>query len=203
MTTDAIAAAILTGGQARRMAGADKGALAVGGRTILERQLDVLRAFTTRIFVVGRAPLGLPADIAAVPDLIPAAGALGGIYSAIEASPCPRTLVVACDMPFLSPRLLEHLAGIDADLAIPRTPRGYEPLCAIYAKTCAVGIRDRIAHGDLQASIPPRDVRVVAVGPGELEALDPGGLSFVNVNTPHEYARARDLGILPRQKGKA
>ena len=46
-----------------------------------------------------------------VPDDIPGMGALGGIYTAIVHSPCDRTLVVACDMPFLS-----------AD--VPRTPGG-------------------------------------------------------------------------------
>ena len=196
-----IAAAILSGGRARRMGGADKGALDIGGTTVLARQLEVLRRFTPAIFAVGRAPEGLPPGIPTVADLLPDAGALGGIYTAIVSSPCPRTLVVACDMPFLSLPLLERLAAEDADagLVIPRTARGYEPLCAIYANTCAEGIRERIAHGDLQASVPPRDVRVVEVGPDVLAALDPDGLVFVNVNTPHDYARARDLGILSRR----
>ena len=58
-----LAAAILTGGRARRLGGADKSALRVGGRAILARQLDVLRTVTPHVFVVGRAPLDLPAGI--------------------------------------------------------------------------------------------------------------------------------------------
>ena len=57
------------------------------------------------------------------------AGPLGGIYTALTASPRARTLIVACDLPYLSLPLLQRLAApSDADLVIPRTERGYEPL---------------------------------------------------------------------------
>jgi molybdopterin-guanine dinucleotide biosynthesis protein A len=186
-----MAAAILTGGRARRMGGADKGALEVGGTRILDRQLAVLRQVASTVFLVGRAPLGLPPDIRVVLDAMPGCGSLGGIYTAIVESPCDRTLVVGCDMPFLSVALLERLAAEEADLAIPRTARGYEPLCAIYGRACAPGIRERIDHGELQASILPRGVRIAELGPDVLTAYDPDGLLFENVNTPHDYARAK------------
>src|SRR5262245_29880121 len=129
-----VAAAILAGGQARRLAGANKAALAIGDRRIADRQLDVLRAVACDIFVVGANPdpwrdLG----VRVVPDAIPGTGALGGIYTAIVASPCERTLVLGCDMPFVSRAFLRHLvSALDADLVIPRTTRGLEPLCAVY-----------------------------------------------------------------------
>jgi molybdenum cofactor guanylyltransferase len=189
-----LAAAILAGGGARRMGGADKGALDVGGQPILARQLDVLRQVAGEIFAVGRAPAGLPPDIRVVPDRIPGAGALGGIYTAIVESPCDRTLVVACDMPFVTrqlvERLVERLAAEDADVIMPRTAQGYEPLCAIYSKACAEGIRERIEHGDLQAAVPPSGVRMVELGPDVLAALDPSGSALTNVNTPADHQRA-------------
>jgi molybdopterin-guanine dinucleotide biosynthesis protein A len=187
-----LAAAILTGGRATRMGGADKGALPIDGTPILDRQLAVLREIAWPVFLVGRAPTRpLPPGIRVVPDAIPNAGALGGIYTAIVESPCDRTLVVGCDMPFLSATLVMRLAEEEeADLVIPRSARGYEPLCAVYGKACAPGIRNRIAHGELQASVLPRDVRIAELGPEALAAYDPDGLLFVNVNTPHDYARA-------------
>ena len=128
-----------------------------------------------------------------VRDEFPDHGALGGIYTAIVASPHERTLVVACDMPFLSLRFCEHMAGIDADLVIPRTARGYEPLCAIYSRACAAPIRERLTRGELEASRLPEGVRVAEVGPETLAAYDPDGLLFVNVNTPHDYERAKEV----------
>jgi molybdenum cofactor guanylyltransferase len=197
-----LAAAILTGGQARRMGGADKSALRVGDQPILERQLQMLRDITTDVFLVGRQPAGLPPGIRVVPDRIPGAGALGGIYTAIVESPCARTLVLGCDMPFVSPLLLQRLASEDADLVIPRTSRGYEPLCAIYAKSCAENIRVRIEHGELQASVLPGGVRVIELGPDVLAALDPGRRTFTNVNTPDDHRRARSLADrITKKKG--
>ena len=46
-------AAILAGGQARRLDGLDTSALRVGAASVLERQLAVLRALTPNILVVG------------------------------------------------------------------------------------------------------------------------------------------------------
>jgi molybdenum cofactor guanylyltransferase len=196
-----LAAAILAGGQARRMRGADKSALDVGGQPILERQLDVLARVAAEVFVVGRPPAGLPAHVRVVADRIAGAGTLGGIYTAIVESPFERTLVVGCDMPFVTVALLERLAAEKADVVMPRTARGYEPLCAIYTKACAEGIRERIEHGDLRASVPPAGVHVIELGPDVLAALDPHGSALINVNTPEDHARARRLADRITQEG--
>lgn len=195
-----LAAAILTGGRARRFGGADKGALDVGGLRILDRQLDVLRGVASHVFIVGaESDATRDRGLRVVPDEIPGAGSLGGIYTAIVSSPCDRTLVVACDMPFLSAALFERMAATDAELVIPRNARGLQPLCAIYARACAADIRERILRSELQASTLPRLVRVAELGPDILAAFDPGGLLFVNVNTPHDYERAKTLIELERE----
>ena len=189
------AAAILAGGRARRFGGETKGILRVGGVRIIDRQVAVLRDIADPVFVVAPDPdpfadLGLEVT----PDLIPGCGALGGIYTAIVRSPRDRTVIVACDMPFLSAALLRYMvARQDGDLVIPRSRRGYEPLCAVYASACAEPIRRRIESGQLQASQPPEGVKVVEIGPEIIERYDPDDLMFVNVNTPHDHARAQGL----------
>jgi molybdopterin-guanine dinucleotide biosynthesis protein A len=188
-----LAAAILAGGQARRLGGVNKAALDVGGTPIADRQLAALRQVAAHVFVVGGDRSGWPADVPVVADAFPGSGALGGIYTAIVSSPCERTLVVGCDMPFLSVEFLRRLARErDADAVMPQSARGFEPLCAIYGKACAADIRDRIERGDLHAAVPPRGVRVAEIGPDIVAAYDSDGLLLVNVNTPHDYARARD-----------
>ena len=184
----ALAAAILAGGHARRLGGVNKGTLTIGIDAIIDRQLDVLRALTTDIFVVGREdPAWAARGLRVVPDEIPNAGPLGGIYTAIRHSPCERTLVVACDMPFLSSAFLGRLAAVEGvDLVIPRSERGYEPLCAIYSRTCEGDIHARLARGAYEASTLPAGIRVAEIGVGN-------DLTFVNVNTPHDYERAKEL----------
>ena len=195
--TDArpLAAAILAGGQARRLGGANKAALEIGGIRIFDRQIALLHQITSAVFVVGgdRGPW-TDTGIRAVADDMPGTGALGGIYTAIRASPCERTLVVGCDMPFLSAAFLRRLAAVDnADLVIPRSRRGYEPLCAVYGRACARDIHERLARRALEASTLPQGVRVAEIGPEVIAAYDPDDLLFVNVNTPHDYARAKGL----------
>jgi len=183
-----LAAAILAGGQARRLDGVNKGTLIVGHEAILDRQLETLREVTRAIFVVGRNDeVWTSRGLRVVPDEIPDAGPLGGIYTAIMHSPADRTLIVACDMPFLSSAVLHRMEAVeDADLVIPRHARGYEPLCAIYSRACADDIRRRIERGAYEASRLPAGVRVT-----EFEVENE--VMFVNVNTPHDYERAREL----------
>jgi molybdopterin-guanine dinucleotide biosynthesis protein A len=184
----ALAVAILAGGRARRLGGVNKATLRIGTLEIIDRQLPVLRAFAADVFVVGHDdPAWSSRGLGVIADEIPDAGPLGGIYTAIRHSPGERTLVVACDMPFLSQAFLERLAAVrGADLVIPRSARGYEPLCAIYSRACANEIHERLARGEYEASKLPAGIRVAEVGVDD-------DLSVVNVNTPHDYERAKGL----------
>ncbi|MEO5896715.1 MAG: molybdenum cofactor guanylyltransferase [Vicinamibacterales bacterium] len=190
-----LAAAILAGGHARRFAGVDKGALTVGDRPIIERLAAVLRRVTPQVFAVGdRGGSAAAAGLRVVPDAVHHGGALAGIYSAIVASPCERTLVVGCDMPFLTERFIRHLATFDeADVVMPRSASGLEPLCAIYRRACAAPILARLERGERQAAVPLEGTQMVEVSQEQLAAFDPEGLLFVNVNTPHDYARAQRM----------
>jgi molybdenum cofactor guanylyltransferase len=192
-----VTAAILAGGLARRMDGKDKARLAFAGRPLIEHQVSALRQITESIIVVGGDPARFTElGIHPVPDAFDQCGALGGIYSAIIASDHPRTLVVACDMPFLSVPVLRRLvrpSGPEVDVVMPRSLEGPEPLCAVYAARCAEPIRRRIERGLLKAADVSADVRVEEVDAGELATYDPDGLMFVNVNSPHDYERAKML----------
>jgi molybdopterin-guanine dinucleotide biosynthesis protein A len=195
-----LAAAILAGGRARRLGGANKAALAIGERRIIDRQLALLRQVADPVLIV--APddqmyrdVVEPARI--VPDVLPGAGPLGGIYTALVSSPHDRMLIVACDLPFLNLALLQRLARpATADLVIPRTEAGYEPLCATWSVKAAEVVRQRIARGQLKAAQVVDALSVEELGPEILASCDPDGLLFVNVNTPHDYQRAQELSRL-------
>lgn len=194
----AVTAAILTGGLARRMAGADKSTLRIDGARIIDRQVTALRQITDSIIAVGGDPARFAElGVRTAPDVVTGCGAIGGIYSALAASDHARTLVVACDMPFLSVPLLRRLVrpcSIEIDIVMPRTHDGLQPLCAVYAARSARALRRRIERGLLKAASVGEDVRVEEIGPEELATYDPDGLMFVNVNTPHDYERAKTLG---------
>jgi molybdopterin-guanine dinucleotide biosynthesis protein A len=193
-------AAILAGGHARRLGGRDKSALRVGGDSILERQLAVLRTLTPHILIVGQyAPSQQPLrtrvgpDVRVVEDRIPGAGALGGLYTALVEAPTEQVLVIACDMPFISAPFLTALArlGANVDAAVPSDGHGPHPLCASYQRRIAARLKLRIDAGELRITGALNDLEVRDIGCDELAPFDPDGRLLLNVNTPAEYERAR------------
>jgi len=188
-------AAILAGGQARRLGGVDKSALPVGSDSILDRQLELLRPLTPHILIVVGAHGRRDAGVRVVVDRIAGAGALGGLYTALVEAPTEQVLVIACDMPFLTAPFLTRLAecGSDADAAVPRDDRGRHPLCASYHRRIAVHVRSRIDRGLLRVGDALDGLDVREMGPDELAAFNPDGRLLLNVNTPADYEQARAL----------
>ncbi len=193
-----LTAAILAGGRARRLGGRAKATLPVGGTPILARQLEAVAAVTDRVIIVANEPeLYEGAGVPIVADLVPGRGALGGILTALAAARGDYVLVVAADLPFLTARFLAHLARTaetsGADLVIPRTPDGLQPLCAVYAPRLLDTIRQRVEAGNLKVVDLAGEARVHEIGPEEIAKYDPDGILFFNVNTPDDYARALAL----------
>ncbi len=193
-----LSAAILAGGRATRYDGRDKGALIVDGRSIRERQIAELSTIAGEIFLVGlpRRSEGAkaggdntPGGLRHISDRIPGGGPLGGLYSALVEATGDVTIVVACDMPFLSAPLLRHLAACtrDADAAVPRTSGGYHPLCAAYTRACVEPAARRLADGRLKMTDLFDDVRVRAVADEELAAFGDVARLLANVNSPDDY----------------
>lgn len=190
-----IAAAILAGGQSRRM-GRDKGRLQLGGQTLIERVLAAVRPLDCPTFIVARratdhADLSLPV----IPDLYPDAGPLGGLGTALHHTSTPALLLLACDQPFLTPPFLRFLAAQlgTHQAVVPRSPQGLQPLCAAYARSCLPLVEATLAQGErrMHAFCQSLDLRLLE--PAEWQPFDPRGLLFANLNTPEEYQRALDL----------
>lgn len=182
-----LSAAILAGGQARRFGGRDKGALLVEGRSIRERQLAELATLTSDILTIGGSN--------GIPDRVPGCGPLGGLHTALLESAGEATIVIACDMPYVSAALLAHLSTLarDADAVVPVTDRGYHPLCAVYTRACLDPIARRLAAGQLKMTGLFDDVRLRVVAAEELRAFGDVRRLLANVNTPADH---RDLDAL-------
>lgn len=177
--------AILAGGHARRLGGRDKSRLLVGGRTILARQIEALAPCVSRVLLVGaHSPLPADLDIDVVPDRIVDAGPLGGLDAALAASDGP-VLLLACDMPFVTTPLLAHLIdrldGVEA--VVPRTERGYHPLCAVFAQQCREPVRARLEAGQLRVRDLLGDLRVRIVEGDDLARFGKADRLLANVNT--------------------
>lgn len=186
-------AAILAGGHGRRFGGADKSALVIGTRSILDRQIALLRSLTPHLLIVTNDRSRVQASgVRVVEDRIAGAGALGGVYTALEEASTDHVLIIGCDMPFLTGPFLQYLieqAG-KADVVVPRDIHGRHPLCALYARRISRRFYARIHAGDLRVGDALEDVAVRDLGPDTLAPFDPDGRLLLNVNTPDDYARA-------------
>lgn len=179
-------AAILTGGRARRFDGLDKSQLRVGGRTILERQLDALHGLVDRIWLAGyHGPEQLPPPLLALPDRKPGDGPLAGLDAALAAEPSGTVLLLACDMPNVTAAFLRHLLSQldDVDAVVPRTERGYHPLCAVYAQSCRAAVQRRLDQGHLRMRDLLADLRIRTVDGAELASFGEPDSLLANVNT--------------------
>jgi molybdopterin-guanine dinucleotide biosynthesis protein A len=180
-----IAAAIVAGGRATRLGGVPKGTLLIGGRRIVDRQLEVLRAVFPRVFLVANDPApwtGL--GVAVVPDRLPGAGPLAGIDAALAALTDQESAVacVAGDMPFLSVAALELLR--DHAPAAPLVAAPGQPLFARYGRACAPAVQRALAEGRLQARALLDELSATYLEDRALRALDPQLTFLGNVNTP-------------------
>jgi molybdopterin-guanine dinucleotide biosynthesis protein A len=186
-------AAILAGGRATRFGGRDKSALLVDGVTMLERQIEMLDTIADDLLIVGRDPAhgGRPADRARViADIVPGCGPLGGLHAALTAARGDALLLVACDMPYLTAAFVEHLLALagDADAVVPRSERGYHPLCAVYTRACLEPAAARLADRRLKMLELVDSVRTRVVPIEDIRRFGDPDRLLANVNTPADYA---------------
>ena len=187
-----VSLALLAGGLSSRM-GEDKAFAPFVGGTLLEWMRDRLAPLFASTFVVAKDPsrfhsLGLPV----VNDALDEGGSAVGVYTAVLASPTERVLCVACDMPFVTPRLLRVLADRSAgfDVFVPRHGEYLQPLCAVYGKGTLDAYLDFIRSGgrrifDIYPDLNTGFLDMDGGGCGDPDRL------FVNVNTPSELEAAR------------
>jgi molybdopterin-guanine dinucleotide biosynthesis protein A len=192
-----VAAAIIAGGPARRLGGAVKPLLEIGGQAIADRQLAVLRPLFGRVFAVANDPAPWAArDVEVTGDRVVGAGPLAGVAVALGAAGDAEAVVcVAGDLPFLVPALLVALrdGAPDAPALAPRPGGRAEPLCARYSVALQADVEARLADGRLALHELLGQSGAVWLTDADLGTLDPGGLSFLNVNTPDDLRRAEEI----------
>ena len=199
---------IQAGGASSRM-GEDKALKTFLGRPLIQRVAERLLPIADELIVTTNRPeeyafLNLPL----FSDLKPGRGALGGLYTAIASARHPIVAVVACDMPFASPPLLEAASKLlieeEVDVVIPsgapraeragKSDEGYEPLHAICRREPCLPAIESATDADqwkVIAWFPHVKVRVLT--PHEVRQYDSSGLAFWNVNTPEEFSKAETI----------
>ncbi len=189
---------IQAGGRSSRM-GQDKGLMPLAGIPLIQHVLNRTAGLTDEILITsnnltGYTQFGLPIFT----DEQPGAGALPGLQTGLQAANGEVALVVACDMPFLNRALLGYLVdqAAEADVVVPIWGERPQPMCAVYRPSTVVPAIERaLAAGEKRMISFFPDVLVLHIGREEIDAFDPDGVTFFNVNTPGDLAVAEEMWL--------
>ncbi|GAC1362981.1 MAG: molybdenum cofactor guanylyltransferase [Herpetosiphon sp.] len=205
---DPISAVVVAGGQSSRL-GQDKRRLKLWGEagpTLLERTAGLLAAWSDDVIIVLNDAAAWPTLTARLtPDLYGPSGSLGGIASGLTLAKHPFALVVAADMPFLSPQLVHWMIEQPRsyDILAPRgggdtKSGGWEPLCAIYSRRCLPVMDERLRTGSFKIRPIFDRLNAQAIEAEVQRKLDPRGMVFQNINTPVDLEQVqRELALCP------
>jgi molybdopterin-guanine dinucleotide biosynthesis protein A len=185
-------ALILAGGESRRM-GQDKANLLLGEQTLLQRISDIVKPLFTDVIVSTRQTRD-GCDLQQVIDDPAHAGPLAGLAAGLEQAKTPWVFAVACDMPFISAQLVEHLAtfreGVDA--VVPVVEGHPQPMAAFYATRSLGDLREILAGSGRHSLRELLDrLQVRYVDESEMRAADLR--SFFDLDTPEDVAIAKNI----------
>ena len=196
--------AIMAGGKSSRM-GTDKSFVELLDKPmiehLIERTSDLGQSAT--ILITNQPDDYAHLQFPMYADVIPEKGSLGGIYTALYHSQTPYTLVLACDMPFVQPKLLQYLIQVtekgDFDVVVPRVnsyPQGFH---AIYHQRCLPHIKQKLDEDRLKVIGFYDKVIVRTIDEDEYQEFDTHRLSFLNINTPEELQEAQQYLNISRK----
>ena len=187
------AGVIVAGGRSTRFEGGDKATADLAGTPMVRRVADRLVSVGELVVncrpdqreAIAAALDGVSPSPAFAEDEVPDRGPVAGMAAGLAAVDAEYAAVVACDMPFLDPDLLEVLferaAGTDG--AVPRVEGHRQPLQAVYRTEAALAACQAVlgrGEGSLGAVLDTLEPAIL--GPEEVRRhADPG--SFRNLNT--------------------
>jgi molybdopterin-guanine dinucleotide biosynthesis protein A len=187
-----VSAFILAGGKSSRM-GADKAFVTLNGRTLLQRALDVTRAVTPNVRIVG-VPQKFTPFAPVVEDIFPGCGPLAGIHAALRASDTELNFILAVDLPFVPADLLHFLLASALDssctLTVPRIGERWQPLCAVYRRSFADLAEPALRASRYRIDRLFAETQIQIIAEDELQSAGFSAELFRNLNTPDELADA-------------
>jgi molybdopterin-guanine dinucleotide biosynthesis protein A len=189
---------VLAGGASSRF-GTDKALAQLGGETMLARMCGLLSEVTGGVNVVASVTSYSGVDAQMVADRWPGEGPLGGIVTALEDAReserrALRCLIVSCDMPFLTAEWLQylcaHAASSAAQIVVPRSAQGLEPLCACWSTDAAETLHGLFEAGVRKVTEVFEHSKTEILDEAHWKRFDSAGRLFWNMNTPQDYQEA-------------
>lgn len=193
---------ILAGGKSSRM-GTDKAFLKIGDKTFLENAIDILRPVCeTRIKIVlnknqTNIVEKLPQNLTYIFDIYQNRGVLAGIHSALQDCQTKYAVILAVDLPFVTPDVILKLATSLTDFQecpaiVPeQANHQLQPLCGIYNKNICLRKLESLLEADMDASAN-KFLELINSKIISFNKLNTASDTFLNVNFDTDYQRIKN-----------
>lgn len=189
MNANTIPIAILAGGKSRRM-GRDKAFVELAGTPMIRWIITAVAQCANMALIISNetekySHLGLPV----YPDVIPGMGPLSGLHTAFAVTGADRVMIAPCDSPLVSPdaiKLILNYPDDGAEAVIPFIDGREQGMLAVYAKSGIERFGERIASASIMFDEFRVGLNRIFIGEDELRKVDPGLLTFLNVNRPED-----------------
>jgi molybdopterin-guanine dinucleotide biosynthesis protein A len=205
---------ILVGGASSRF-GKDKALVEFGGITMIDRMRNLLLAiYMPEIYLIGDPLKYAVTGLECVPDRWPGEGPLGGIITAllhtenrkrrrvavlqVNQKQRPRNnFILSCDMPFLNEKWMQEFffraLRSDADVVLPKSDSGLEPMCARWLTSARPVIEDQFNKGVRKVTKVFEHLKTEVLDEAAWKRFDSDNRLFWNMNTPEDYEHARRI----------
>ena len=180
---------LLAGGKSRRM-GRDKAGLVLAGQTLAERMLAWLNSHFPHTLIAGDRPDLACSGVDYFPDIY-TGSSLGGLHNGLVHAQTDWIFAVACDMPFPDTRLLTPMLKQrnKAAAVVLQTPTGFEPLFALYHKSCLPVLEQLLQENKFRIHGFFELIEVNAIDPTAYVVDWQKSLS--NLNTPEDFTKVQ------------
>lgn len=182
--------------------GAPKGLLEFGGQPLIVRIARLVEPLVSSVTLVGPSERYAPLGLRVIEDQQfgrseegRTTGPLAGIASALTAAQTEWNLILACDLPYLTREWLDWLLAravvSSAEIIMPRTAGGLEPLASVYRRGCAQPIIAAIERGIRKVTDAMGRFNIEFLSEKEWLHIDLGGRMLRNMNAREDYEEAR------------
>ncbi len=183
-----ITAAILSGGKSSRM-GYDKSLAILNGIPIIEHVINSLKNIFNNIVISGEKPYS---NYPLIKDIYKNRDSIGGIYSVLKSIDTEYAFITACDMPFIEENAIKLLLNnIDNNhLIIPKIKGKFQPLFAIYSKSCILPIEELMSTNKLKISHLINKVKTKIINEEDFKKICNVNKNFFNINSEKDFEKA-------------
>ena len=194
------------GGQSKRMA-RDKALIPFLGKPLIGRLIERFGMSDNKMIIISNNPEAFhPFELPVHIDLIPDRGALGGLYTALSVVDTPLIGLVAVDMPFASPELIQYLADKvtdnNLDACLPNSQHGLEPLHAVYRVSSCLPLVKQAIDQDLWRMKSWHDwANLKVLNADDVQNITGCEFTFLNLNTPEDVVEAEAIALDERGVG--